>query len=319
MQLFTSSECAKRVGPIVQQRALLEIRSRIERKELDSHGLIQGISHLFLTSVLQGDEIGARSHLKAAQYLLGRRGGLGEADPKVVQRLKYGDFHLALATLSPCIFSRPARLKNALPDDLIFDPHLERQARDVLQMSHIYFSGPLYEGLTAIVQCALVVGSLRNCPKSPATMIQWFKDVAEIALFQLLGAEYDPQTTISHRNVWHSTRISLLMWLQILMLLLNEKLDRVKEAWTVGNNALVFGTAKAAAMSNVWPPCVTDGLAKWNNVIRTEAGTTWLDYMFAFANLVDAAERTETLSPVRLREFIRGILDIRDVRKLFQD
>ena len=90
--------------------AIFEVQKRILKHNFEVADLLHGISQIFLASVLVGDEIPTRAHLKAAKEPVDQRGGLDATCVPKAQALKYGDLHLAVETcVSTRLPDRPSR------------------------------------------------------------------------------------------------------------------------------------------------------------------------------------------------------------------
>lgn len=142
---------------LYSQYALTEIRLQLRNEQVKEPELLQGVSTLSIAAALQDDVTAARAHLRAAKYLVERLGGLEALMPLIAQRIRYGDFHLAIETLSPPIFMLDFEPPGFPAQKYEPDSLLEQMMESAVQSSWEHLPPCLFENVQRIIQCVGVL------------------------------------------------------------------------------------------------------------------------------------------------------------------
>ena len=303
MKIFGSSDLGTTLGPMYVQQALKEIKDEITSGTKNQEELLYGVSRMSLAAVLDEDDVGARAHLKAARHLLDNAPWSHIYDSSITACLSYGDMHLAVASISAPMLAQPPSTGVTNPTKAHIPTEMPEDATEVLEQSRIYFFDTISEAYATIVRCFLVYKSISL--RQSDISVQWVGFEASALLGKLLHACYVPSSTYCSRGEWESAKVSLVLWMQILALCMNEiNLPHL----AVRSHTTTFSKQKIDTMTGIWPACVRDGLSMWNSTLASDVGRSPSSFSPAFECLLSAAELTESLSPVHVADFVRGLV-----------
>ena len=249
------------------QLAIAEVRARILKRNFQINDLLHGISQIFLATVLIGDVTAARAHLRAAKDLVIEQGGFDAIWPTTARSLKYGDFHLAVETISPPAFGAlpVPPLRYVTEDFSALDPVLTRLANEIrysaLNESRL-LSDRLVQCLCTFVESAVALANIW-------TDISFTSDLEKLnmisgnvvsvhnTLLDLSGPQRLLLTTLQE-----DTLHTLVLWVLLFCFLANSTVVSVK-VWDntveISNEVLLHPVSDS----------VRRGLKEWNGLIST--------------------------------------------------
>ena len=303
MKIFGSADIGSTLSPVFIQQALAEIRNEITSGTRDQAELLYGISRISLAAVLDEDDSGARTHLKAAQHLLNRAPWSHIYDSSIPAYLSYADMHLAVTSISAPMLAQPPNTSVPTPFVVTIPAEMEDDACELLEKSQTYFADCSGEAYASVLRCFVVLKALKQ--KQIEVSLQSVGFELSSVLGRLLHATYEPTQTLCSRDEWESAKASLVLWLQILGLCMN---GMISVDITVRSHVTRFSRRKMDSMDGAWPACVCDGLSMWNSTVDSEISRQPCSFSMAFECLLRAADLTVELSPVRIASFVREIL-----------
>ena len=252
--------------------AITEMQRQLRYEFVDEQELLQGVSTLSIAAALQGEAVAARAHLQAAKYLVDRLGGFESLPSSIAQRIRYGDFHLALETLSPPVFElvfEPARL---LQHQYSPDALLEQLGRSALQFSQTHLPPSLFEDIRRTIHCAEVVDYIWTQPRtSPLIKVEWLASKLGSTMNRLLSTMI-PMTTEPHaRKAQEATKVILILW-NLIVLMFGKCI--ISPDVQIRGSMPIFGKSTLDAKREQWPPWIYLGLMSWNEIVRSPLSET---------------------------------------------
>ena len=247
--------------------AIIEVRKRIVKRSFDVSDLLHGISQIFLASVLIGDEIAARAHLKAAKDLVEEQGGIDEICLPTAHALKYGDLHLAVETVSPPVFMAVSEPELHYPADGLsaIDPrvlYLTNELRYSAMKEQNSLSQPLVRCLCNFGECAVALAHAWSDPphKFDLGKLDWIATNLMGVFNILLKMSCNKKQVLTTGQ--EDTRHTLVLWIQLLCCMGNG---------TVASTDVRSNTIEVSnsVLSHHLSLNVRHGLMRWNHIIAT--------------------------------------------------
>lgn len=247
------------------QLAIVEVRKRIVKRSFEVSDLLHGISQIFLASVLIGDEIAARAHLKAAKDLVDEQGGMHNVCPPTVHALQYGDLHLAVGTVSPPVFMAvpTAELHYHANDVSVIDPMVLRLTADLRYSASRegqLLSQPLVQCLCNFAECAIALSDAWSDPphKFDLTKLDFIAKNM-MGIFSLLLKVSCTKKKMLTR-LQEDTRHTLVLWIQLLCFMGNSTVTHAG----VRDNTIEISSS---VLSHHVSLSVRHGLMQWNHIV----------------------------------------------------
>jgi hypothetical protein len=293
---------------LYSQLALAEMQIQLRSEHIDEQELLHGVSTLSIAAALQGDRVAAQAHLRAAKYLVERLGGFEALMPLIAQRLKYGDFHLAIETLSPPVFELDFELDGFPKQEYSPDPLLEQLGHKALRLSERHLPPYLFENLQQIIQCAEVLEGIWVQPSSsPIKRVEWLASKIRATLSRLLSTTI--QTTIGSysRKAQEATKVILILWHLINLMFAKSVIADTP----IRSSMPVFRKSTLEAMREHWPPWIYLGLMSWNDIVRSPS----LEYedRGAFWSLIKVVRSMEAEGLVHLADLMDRLYQLEDI------
>ena len=249
------------------QLAIVEVRKRIVKRSFEISDLLHGISQIFLASVLIGDEIAARAHLKAAKDLVDEKGGMQAVCPPTVHALQYGDLHLAVETVSaPVFMSIPSPELHYHANDIsVIDPTVLRltgKLRHSALRESLFLSQPLVRCLCNFAECAIALSDAWSDPPSrfDLTKLNFIASNMMGVFSLLLKLSCSKKTMLT--TLQEDTRHTLVLWIQLLCFMGNSTVTHA----CVRDNTIEISSS---VLSHHVSLSVRHGLMRWNHVVAS--------------------------------------------------
>ena len=245
--------------------AIVKVRTLMFKRNFEVTDLLHAISKIFLASVLLGDEVAARAHLKAAKELVDQRGGLDAIYPPTARALKYGDLHLAVETVSPPIFLVTPDAEPPDRGDLVGEAdsavlRLSQWIHKSAAYERRSVSEPLVRSYCNFAKCAVALAHAWSDGPGCIDLgkLGWIATTC-LATFNVLLRMSSSKTVIL-TAVQEDARHTLILWIQLLCYMGNDsvtKADVRSNTITISNNVLSHGLS----------PTVRYGLTQWNHIV----------------------------------------------------
>ena len=305
MEALGISEMAGRLGPFYSHQALAEMQQQLGQEEVNEEELLYGISRMSIAAVLRHDEFGARAHLRAAKHFVNKLGGFEVLSPINSQRIKYGDLHLAVETLSAPIFEMEFvqvanHIQRQTPDFA-----LDKIGEEVLRVSEVQLPS-LHRLLRRTIHHAGILEGVWKYSTSPTPSIEWLASQCSTTLHGLLSRSFQAESDIQLRKAREGTKTVLILWTLVLILFVKGTISDS----TVRDSMPTFKDTKLEAMRDFWAPCVYDGLVKWNVVVRSSPSQYGSKDRGTFFLLINVVRSMEIESTVRLGEFMKRLFEL---------
>jgi Fungal Zn(2)-Cys(6) binuclear cluster domain len=296
------------------QLAIVEVRKRILKHDFDVTDLLHGISKIFLASVLIGDEVAARAHLKAAKELVDQRGGLDAICAPTAQALKYGDLHLAVETVSSPMFLIAPTAERHYDSDLLpkIDPSVLRLCKKIqnsaAQARHL-ISDALVLCYCNFVDC--VIALMHALSEGPGRLdfgkLEYVgrNCLATCDILLRMSKLKDPTLTAVQEDARHT----LVLWIQLLSVIVNSWVT----VTDVRSHTIVISKK---VFSHGVSPAVRYGLKQWNHLVssakldpqdREERATEDL------LQLVQVVSNMEMSQPVRVGPLMSRVSELKQI------
>ena len=298
------------------QLAIVEVRKRIVKRSFEVSDLLHGISQIFLASVLIGDEIAARAHLKAAKDLVDEQGGMQNVCPPTVHALQYGDLHLAVETVSPPVFMAvpSPELHYHANDVSVIDPMVLRLTADLrysaLRESQ-FLSQPLVKCLCNFAECAIALSDAWSDPPSRFDLTKLdFIATNMMGVFSLLLKMSCTKKKMLTR-LQEDTRHTLVLWIQLLCFMGNSTVTHAG----VRDNTIEISSS---VLSHHVSLNVRHGLMQWNYIVaNSKRGPRGRDNKADedLLQLIHVVEDMEAQQTVRMAPLM---LRLSELRRLYR-
>ena len=296
---------------LYSHRALTEMQVQLRHEPVNEQELLHGVSTLSIAAALQGDAVAARAHLRAAKYLVERLGGFDALKPSTTQRIRYGDFHLALETLSPPVFALNFEPDGFPKHQNSLDPLLEQLGQRALQFSQMHLPLGLFENARRIIQCAEVLDGIWAQPNlSPVKKVEWLASKTASTMNRLLSTTIQIATESHARKVQEATRVSLILWNLITLLFAKSAVADTP----VRGSMPIFGSSTLEAMRDHWPPWIHVGLMSWNDIVRSPSLET--ENKGTFWSLINVVRSMEAEGLVRLADLMDRLCQLEDIYRI---
>lgn len=296
---------------LYSQCALAEMRIQLRSEQVNEQELLHGTSTLSIAAAIQGDVIAAQAHLRAAKYLVDRLGGFKALRPLIVQRIRYGDFHLAIETLSSPIFDLDFEPDGFPKHQYEPDPLLKQMRRNALQSAQKHLSFCLFDNVQRIIQCVEVLEGIWAQPNSYSNEhVKWLASKIGATMSRLLSTTLHATTDSGVRKAQEATKVILILW----NLIVSMFAKGITADTPVQSSMPIFSTSSLEAMRVHWSPWIYLGLMSWNEIVRSpssefeDRGSLW--------SLINLVRSMEVEGLVHLADIMGRLYQLEDTYRL---